>query len=271
MPLRNMYVDILFIVNCFIDLLLLLCTARLLHLSAKPRRLLLAAFAGGGVSLTALLPPLPPWVNLPLDVLGAALLVLLAFGKTTGKGFAVRTAVFFSVSFSFCGVMLFVCTVLRPKGAAVVNDVVYLNISPFWLIVLTLLCYYTLLLLKRFTKGETGKQLCTVRLCSGGKEAAFPALVDTGCHVREPFSGEYVIIAEKSVLGDIPLVYFSKRIIPFESLGGNGLLEGMRVETVTVDGKAVSNRVYIGVCDGLLKGSVKAIVPYEIIQHQKER
>ncbi len=264
MEMQVVYVDVLVVVNVFIDLMLLLCVSRLLHLRPRPLRLLLGGLTGGALSAVALLPPLPPLLNLPLDLLGAALLTLVAFGKTAPKRFLVRTAALFSVSFSFCGVMLFVCGVFRPKGIAVCNDVVYFNISPIVLIILTLMCYYVLLLLKKLTKGTAGKPVCTVTLRCGGKETVFRALIDTGCRVREPFSDEYVIIAERSCLQDFSLLESSKRIIPFESLGGAGYLEGMQAEQVLIDGREVTNRLYIGVCDGVLQGEIRAIVPHEL-------
>ena len=266
MHLRIVYIDVLFVVNCLIDLILLLGVGKLLHLRAKPLRLLTAALSGGALSLSALLPPLPPWVNLPLDVLGAALLVLIAFGKAPPKSFAVRTAALFSVSFSFCGVMLFVCTVLRPKGLAVYNDVVYVNIPPFVLIILTLLCYYLLLLLRRLSRGAAGRQLCTVTLRCGSRETVFRALTDTGCQVREPFSGKAVIIAERSLIPEQAVDPGRIRMIPFNSLGGEGVLRGIPAESVQIDGREVGKGVYIGLCDGLLKGDVKAIVPYLLLK-----
>lgn len=269
--MRTVYVDILIIVNVLIDALLLLCVSRLLHIRVKLFRLLLAALTGGVFSLTALLPPLSPLINIPADIAGAALMVLVAFGKPTLKSFAVRTAALFSVSFSFSGVMLFACGILRPGGMEVYNDVVYFNISPFTLIILTLLCYYTLVLLKRFTKGSVGKQVCTVTLCGNGAETSFRAIIDTGCQVREPFSGAYVIIVEKSCLENFSFVSFSKRMIPYDSLGGTGLLEGKRAEQIWIDGEEVSSQIYIGVCKGVLKGDIKAIVPYEIVKYLNVR
>ena len=266
MEMRTVYVDILIVVNVLIDLLLLLCTARLLHVRVKPLRLLLGALSGGALSLTALLPPLSPLLNIPLDILGAALLVLIAFGKTDIRRFFMRTAALFSVSFSFCGAMLFICTLFRPKGVEVYNDVVYFNISPFVLIILTLLCYYTLRLLKRFTKGSEGKRVCTVRLRNGNAEVCFPALVDTGCQVREPFSGEFVIIAERRCLQQLSLPEQPTRVIPFNSLGGSGILTGKKAEQITIDGKELTTDIYIGICENVLQGDIQAIVPYEILK-----
>ena len=264
--MRTVYVDVLAAVNLFIDLLLLLCTKRFLKLRASLKRLVLASAIGGVLSLAALLPPLPFWLNLPLDALGAALLVFAAFGKTDFKSFIKRTAVFFAASFSFCGVMVFVYTAFRPKGMAVYNDVVYFNISPLLLIILTLVCYYTMRLLQKLTKGRVGHTLCSVRLTAGGKAAEFCAMIDTGCDVKEPFSGKPVMIVERSCLEAFELANFQKRIIPFHSLGGKGILEGFQAESAEIDGQALTEAVYIGVCENLLKGDVKAIVPYEIVR-----
>ena len=36
--------------------------------------------------------------------------------------------------------------------------------------------------------------------------------------------------------------------------------------SVQIDGREVGKGVYIGLCDGLLKGDVKAIVPYLLLK-----
>ena len=269
--MRTVYVDVLIAVNLFIDFILLSATKSLLHIRAPFYRLLLGAAAGGVGSLAALLPSLPFWLNLPLDLALAAAIVLTAFGFGGAKRFIKRLAVYFGLSFLFSGSMIFLYSAFRPKGLAVYNDVVYVNIPPFVLIILTLLCYYLLLLLRRLSRGAAGRQLCTVTLLCGSRETVFRALTDTGCQVREPFSGEYVLIVERSCLGELELLSFPKRIIPFDSLGGTGILEGMRAEEILIDGREISNQLYIGVCEGLLRGEVKAIVPYEIIRHLNVR
>ena len=264
--MKTVYVDVLAAVNMFTDLLLLLCVKRWLRLRARLWRLILASAIGGVLSLAALLPPLPFWMNLPIDLLGAALLVFAAFGKADLRSFIKRAAVFFAVSFSFCGIMLFICTTLQPKGLAVYNDVVYFNISPLLLIILTLICYYTTRLLQKLTKGQVGKTLCSVKLTADGKSTEFCAMIDTGCDIKEPFSGKAVIIVEKNCLSGFELSKFQKRIIPYHSLGGTGILEGFQAEQTEIDGQALEEKIYIGVCDNLLKGDVKAIVPYEIVR-----
>ena len=265
--LHTVYVDVLIVVNLFIDFMLLVCTKRILHLGGKLIRLILSAILGGLFSLAALLPTLPWVLNLLMDFVFAAVMVLIAFGKTDVKSYCKRTAVFFAVSFSFCGVMVFVYTLFKPKGMEVYNDVVYFNISPILLIILTLVCYYTMKLINRFTKGETAKQVCLVRLVYEEFETEFTAMIDTGCDVREPFSGEYVIIVDKKLLGGLEIARLPTRVIPFNSLGGNGYIEGFRTERLYIGQTEISNQIYIGVCENILNGSVRAIVPYEITKN----
>ncbi len=265
MLLRTVYVDVLIVVNMVIDWIMLLSVGRLLKLRAKACRVLLGGAVGSACSLSALLPKLPPAINLALDVSFAALMVLAAYGRASPKSFIIRTFTLFAVSFSFCGAMIFICTVFKPSGVAVVNDVVYFNISPVVLILLTLCCFYALKLFGKLARKDVGKKVCVVNAQIGNYTAEFQALADTGCHVTEPFSGDFVIIADKNCLGNINVINFPKRIIPYQSLGGDGILEGIRTDEVRIDGKPLAEHVYIGICCGVLNGDIKAIVPYELI------
>ena len=263
--MRTVYVDVLITVNIFIDFMLLVGTGRFLQLRSSLLRLILASLLGGAESLAALLPEIPLPLNLLTDLLFAAALMFVAFGRTDIRSFFKRTMIFFSVSFFFCGIMVFVYTIFKPKGMEIYNDVVYFNISPIALIILTLICYYIMRLLGKLTSEKAGKRICEVKVSLAGKEYGFRAMVDTGCNVREPFSGDYVIIVEREIFDGNQPIYFRKRIIPFNSLGGEGVLEGIPADKIIIDEKEISNRIYVGLCDGVLTGDVRAIVPSAII------
>ena len=258
----TVYIDVLITVNIFTDFFMLACVRKFLGIRAGLIRLILGSMLGGILSLTALLPEIPTGLNILLDIAYAAAIVFVSFGRTNIKSYIKRVAVYFAVSFFFCGIMIFVYTAFRPKGMAIFNDVVYFDISPVLLIILTLICYYILRLIRRLTKGDISKSVCEVTVESGGKSATFSAVSDTGCSVREPFSSSYVIIAEKSLLKGIVLDESKMRVIPFDSLGGKGLLKGYKPDRATVNG--IDRDVYIGVCENVIKSEIKAIAPYEI-------
>lgn len=124
-----------------------------------------ACVASGGSAKSYCTVPSPAFLlNIPIDVLCAAGIVLCAFGKCPFKCFIKRISVFLSLSFSFCGIMMFLYNAFKPKGMEVYNDTVYFNISPVLLIILTLVCYYILKLTKILTKGGNGSGVCKVEI-----------------------------------------------------------------------------------------------------------
>lgn len=75
----TVYADLLFIVNLYIDALLLSAVRRFLRLPLTGKRLLLASVLGGVFGLSALLPALPGIVLFPLALLESLALCAAAF------------------------------------------------------------------------------------------------------------------------------------------------------------------------------------------------
>ena len=229
--------------------------------------MIIGSIFGGCLSLVALLPSLPTVLNLLFDIVSAATIIFIAFGKCKVKNYIIRVTVYFLCSFTFCGIMIFIYTAFKPLGMEIYNDVVYFNISPVLLIILTLVCYYILNLIKRLTKGVCGGDTCNVEICISNVSDMFTAKIDTGCNVKEPFSGDYVIIVEGSVIENIHPDNTKMRVIPFTSLGGEGYLNGFKPDVVKIDGTELTEEVYIGMCSNALKGDIKALVPNEILKN----
>ena len=264
MNLRTIYIDVLIVVNIYIDFFLIVCTKKFLYIRVKFIRMVLGSVIGGTLSLVALLPRISFFLNILIDVAGACLIIFAVFGRCSLKNFLKRTAVYFSFSFSFCGIMIAIYSALKPNGMAIYNDVVYFNISPVVLIILTLVCYYILYIIKRLSKGVSGTATCNIEINIGSSIYTFTAKVDTGCNLKEPFSGDYVIVAEKELLNGYIPDSGKARVIPFDSLGGSGIIYGFKPDGIKIDGKEKDNNIYIGICENVLKGDIKALIPAQI-------
>lgn len=262
--MKTIYIDVLITVNIFIDFFLILCTKKALHINVTYKRILLGSIIGGVESLIALLPPVGFGINIPLNLMCAAVIVFSTFGKCTIKTYMKRVAVYFMFSFSFCGIMIFLYTAFKPNGMEIYNDVVYFNISPILLIIITLVSYYILKIIKRLTKGVNGGGTCNIEIKAEQKVFSFCAKIDSGCTLKEPFSGNDVIIVEKSILENFSPNDKKIRLIPFESLGGTGVIKGFKPDIVKIDNKKIDDDIYIGICENILNGDIKALTPLEI-------
>lgn len=272
MPLKQtVYVDVLMAVNFFINYFLLLACAKFLTVPVKRGRLALASGLGAAFSLSLLLPEIPAVLALVVKLAMSAAIVLCAFGFGGAKQLLRCTAAFYIINFGFAGLMMALWYFFAPQGLVIRNSVVYFNISPVLLILLTIVCYLAITGINRIVGRQAPKELsCRVVITRGGIACDCTAKVDTGNSLREPFSDVPVIVADKEVIKRLipPDGSLNFRLVPYEAVSGSGVLKAFRPDHVTVYcGKRVLQvqQVYIAVSEVKL-GGCDALVNPDILQ-----
>jgi len=110
-----------------------------------------------------------------------------------------------------------------------------------------------------------GGWLVRLRLSVDGRTARFPALIDTGNRLREPFSGLPVLIAEAALLKDI-LPKRGYRIVRFGALGGEGRMACFKPTAVWIE-QGLRRRpvpeIWVAVSPTPLPGACRALAPPE--------
>ncbi|MCH5304367.1 MAG: sigma-E processing peptidase SpoIIGA, partial [Ruminococcus sp.] len=251
----------------FEDFLLLLCVKRIMHANIKYARLLLSAFCGAVFSFTAFLPFNQFPVNFIFDIIVSLALTLICFGYKSRNLFLKTSGTLVIISLLFSGAMIFIYLAFSPRGMVIINNSVYFNISPLLLIILTLVIYFILFLFKKLYNNHTSSCLIhNVNILYKNNKYSVKCKTDSGCNVKEPFSGASVIIIEKSELEGIYIDEKLMRIIPFNSLGGNGIIYGFKADEIFIDDKKIDEEIYIGICDGIFKYEIKGLIPENIIK-----
>lgn len=257
----TVYADILVLVNLYIDFFLLWAVKKFLGLRAGNGRLALGALAGGFCSLTALLPGSSAPLSLLLGLCTALLTTAAAFCPTSPRGFFRAALYFWAFTLLLAGFFLFLLRFFAPGNVAVLGNVVYFDLSPALLFLFTCTAYLVLVLLRRLFPGrDQSLRCCWITLENRSCARRLYARADTGNALREPFSGLPVIVCrEKSLGGCIPpeiREYLETgsctsngglRLIPFETVGGAGVLPAFRPERLrTAEGQSLE--CYIAVC-----------------------
>lgn len=260
MPL-TVYADILVLVNLYIDFFLLWCVKKFLHLRGKNYRLALGALVGALCALPVLL-PLPDWAALPVGVVTALAATGAAFAPQQPRWFF-RTAVcFWAFTLLLAGFFLFLLRFFAPRNVAVLGSVIYFDLSPTLLFLFTGGAYLIFWLCRKLFAGRTALLRCQWITVQQGKTVRLYLKADTGNALREPFSGLPVLVCRAEALQDIlpeEIGRFSEtggvsasaarglRLIPFESVGGAGVLPAFRPEKVTVEKTGQELPCYIAV------------------------
>ena len=137
----TVYADLLFIVNLYIDALLLSAVRRFLRLPLTGKRLLLASVLGGVFGLSALLPALPGVVLFPLALLESLALCAAAFAPKPMTQLLKAVFLLFLFGAAFSGLLTAAAYFLPIHGILLANGAVYFNISTLTLILLTCVSY----------------------------------------------------------------------------------------------------------------------------------
>lgn len=257
------YLDSLFGLNLLADYLLCLSAGRICGLRLKRGRYALAALLGALYAVAVLLPGLRFLAKPGYKLLSGAGMAWLAFG---GEAHPLRCiAVFFAVSAAYGGALWAIGGRLSAG-----------------LLLLSFLSFYGLFLLLFRTRDRLRQQKKRVRLRFLGREAVFSALPDSGNGLRDPLGGAPVMVASPqalrpvflelgglfSQLSPVELLELSQaypqlkgrlRLIPYSSLGGEGLLPVFRPELLEIDGKP-AGELLVGVSPAVQGEDFDAII-----------
>lgn len=262
----TVYLDLAFVLNFCVNLLLLRGTAQLGAAAARKSRILAAAAIGAGYAVLVYFPPFYALRSFPIKLVVAAVMLLTAFGA---KRATLRmAAIFGALSLVLCGAVYGVQAVLgRPPiyRSGLLYPVTFASLLLTALAV-SMACR---LLLPRLTHAPDS--IVPLTLTLGKRTVHLTALRDSGNTLCDPISGERVLTADWRVAERLlpisvsreeffcptalalRLRTYSPRLIPYRAVGvESGLLLALPCK-IECDGKTRIGPVAFsptGVSDG---------------------
>ena len=230
------YADVVMLLNFLVDFLLLLGTDRLTGGGAGWKRCMFAALLGGLYGGFCILPGWNALGTFPVRMAVLGAMAVIAFGFRTST---IRRT------------LLFILLSLALGGAAMGTDTHFLGL----ILVAGGVCFICLPGLK----WKTDKQLVCVELMRNGRIHELTAMVDTGNLLRDPVSGQPILVAGCSVAWEVlglsrkqledPVSTVASGampglcLVPYRSVGHGGMLLAAKFDSVTVDGRQVGKMV----------------------------
>jgi len=247
----EIYLDLVMVLNFLVDFLLLLGTNRLAGFPASPWRCAGASVLGALYSGACFLPGFRFLGNILWRGISLSLMGILAFGMNAGTW--KRIGLFLLLTMAMGGIAL---GLGRGDGPSIV------------------LCALLCLLLSAVSFGGQagGREYVPLQIASGDRSASLIALKDTGNTLRDPLTGDPVLVVSAAVAGRLtgltpqqlrtPLETLSSRcvpglrLIPYHSVGNaGGFLLAKRFDDVVIGGKRKSTLVAFA-ADGLGSGEI---------------
>lgn len=249
----TVYLDVTLVLNFAVNYLLLRATARLGGAALRARRLLPAAGVGALYAVAVFLPRCGWLTAAPCKLAVAAGMLVIAFGAR--KPTLRLGAVFAGLSLALCGAVYGVM-LLRGESPRSFRSSLFYPVS-FATLLLTAFAVSaaTRLLLPKLT--HAADSVVPLTLLLDGRSAAISALRDTGNTLRDPISGEAVLVAQWTAARRLLPAYhlaqadfeapaalavrlkaYAPRLIPFRAVGTHaGLLLAVPCEVRMPNGK----------------------------------
>lgn len=257
----TIYVDILLLVNTYVNYFLIQSTAFFLHRRVVNIRAIIGAVLGSVFSLTILLPDQGIVITLLFKLIAAALIVLVVFGFSSISTYAKISAMFIAISSGFAGIMLAMWWFASPLNMYYKNATVYFDISFLTLSISTIIAYLALRLIRIIMDSKASfdkKVKLIINNCRATVE--MDAFLDSGNTLIDMFSGKSVIICNyKKLESVLPLQYRMVfegtnepsleqiahlkgiKLLPYKTVGGDGIIPSFKADGVYIKGE--NNRI----------------------------
>lgn len=204
----TIYIDVIWLLNFFIDLILIWLTAFALKRLIKKWRLILAAFFASSI-VFFLFTPLATFFYHPLGkVVFSALIIYIAFGFRHFAYFLQNFFMFYFITFVIGG-GLFAFHYFWQPDEYIWSEIMTLKSTSFgspvsWLFVIIALPFLIFFTKQQFQQVETRKmayeRTVTVEIQIAGRTITATGLVDSGNQLYDPLTKAPVMILEQQCL-----------------------------------------------------------------------
>ena len=188
------YIDVLLVVNLYINYFLVRGTSLMLRRKVSPRRVLLASAVGAVGSLLILVPDLNPILCVLIKIALGIGITFAAFGRQNKIDFLISSLSFLVVSFIFGGAMTALWNIAAPAGIFVRNGTAYFDIPIIAAALFTAALYGGFRVFRTIIDRRKPQSHAVVRIRNGAAEVTLDGLADTGNSLRDSFTGKPVVI-----------------------------------------------------------------------------
>lgn len=257
------YIDVLLFVNTIVNYAILITAERLLKRDIKLYRMLLGAITGALFSLCIFIRSDNRLLLFCLRFLSTLVVTLIVFGWRSKREFIKCFLCNIVVAVIYCGSYILFYQLFKPPNMIIVNDILYLQVNPLWLILLTVVIYVVSLTLYKLFSERMKSTVVSLSVFYKNKRYSCIGKIDTGCNLKEPFSCAPVIIIDHSVLDTEHEEQI--RIIPYSTVNGSSFLKAVKADIIHINKKPVEGTVYLA-SGNINNPNYQAIINSDIIR-----
>lgn len=256
----KVYVDLIMILNFFLDFILLLSVSVILKRCSSIKRLLMGSFIGG-VSILFLFFNINSFILFLFKIFISILMVIISFGFGNIK-YTLVNILYLYLSSIILGGFLYLLNIqfsYKHIGIIFINNGLSINFI-FLIITSPLILYIYIKQTKNFRSKYSNYY--SVYIYKNNKKYRYNAYLDTGNTLVDNLSNKCVILIDKrKILFDIK----EFRLIPYRSISGTDLIRVVKIDKLVFNDKEY-NKVLLGIIDKIDLDGIDIILNRKLLE-----
>ncbi|MGN0614488.1 MAG: sigma-E processing peptidase SpoIIGA [Porcipelethomonas sp.] len=268
--MKTIYLDVLIVLNIYVNFFLLKGTARFTHTPLKTSRCIISSVIGSLFSLAILLPSGSFLLSLIIKLAAAAVITAITFGIKDRRKFLRLLLYFYIINFIFAGVVMLLYITFKPSFMAFNNSYFYVDFSLISLVIFTAVAYFAVTAVRYFMdRGADSCHKYSVLIRYSEHTVKLDAIADTGNSLTDGFTGRPVIVCPGSSLGfdcefspdNAGEIYsrFGLRMIPYSTIGNTGMIPVFSPDELLITDEETGKRYTSDALVGIVSRETSAI------------
>ncbi len=221
------YIDVLFLTNFVLDSIVLILAGTINGKKYSPLRIILGGLLGGFYGILVFFTDFSRPVSAVITFVYSCLMVAVGYCPTAKKDFSRLIAGFYLSAFLLGGALSGIFY-FSGRPAVMSNGIFYFPMTTLQLFICALPLAAVLCFSFRKAKNRllSHSKYCQVTLSVGEKSITLEGLLDSGCSLKDPYTGKPALIIDPSVaqklFSDSPPLF---RFIPYNTIKSGGIMK----------------------------------------------
>lgn len=241
----KIYVDMVIMLNFFLDFLLLMGVSLILKRNVKIIRLILGAIVGA-ISILTLFISISSLTLFIIKLIISVIMVLTSFGFKNLKYTINNLVYLYLLSIILGGFLYFVNDELSYKHEGLIFFHNGLGINVILILLLSPIIIFIYIKKSRKLKWEYSKFYEVKITFLNGKEANLTGFLDTGNDLYDPYKKRPILI-----INELALKGYNPRcvLVPCFTVNKESMIRCFKIKKLVVNGKKIDKEVMVGISD----------------------
>ena len=241
----KIYVDLIILLNFFLDFLLLTSVSLILKRNTSMIRIIFGALAGA-ISILSLFINMSSLILFILKIVISIIMVLISFGYKGIKYTLNNLVYLYLLSIILGGTLYYVNDELSYKNYGIIFFHNGFSINILLVIILSPIIIYIYIKKSRKLKEIYSKHYEVEITFLNNKKISMTGFLDTGNNLIDPYKKRPILILDKNVLNG-----YNPRciLVPINTVNKSSIMKCFRIKKIVVNGKKIKEDVLVGLSD----------------------